>query len=73
MASIKIDDIWPEWDHPYSSGYYLVEAEWGIHVSINYAIIVSDNGLSPGRRQAIISTNAGILLIGPLGKSSMKF
>ena len=29
-------------------------------------IIVSDNGLSPGRRQAIIWTNAGILLIGPL-------
>ena len=27
----------------------------------------SDNGLSPGRRQAIIWTNAGILLIGPLG------
>ena len=31
------------------------------------AIIDSDNGLSPGRRQAIIWTNAGILLIGPLG------
>ena len=30
-------------------------------------IIVSDNGLSPSRRQAIIWTNAGILLIGPLG------
>ena len=30
-------------------------------------IIVSDNDLSPGRRQAIIWTNAGILLIGPLG------
>ena len=29
--------------------------------------IVSDNGLSPGRSQAIIWTNAGILLIGPLG------
>ena len=29
-------------------------------------IIVSDNGLSPGRRQAIIWTNAGILLIGTL-------
>ena len=27
----------------------------------------SDNGLSPGQRQAIIWTNAGILLIGPLG------
>ena len=26
-----------------------------------------DNGLSPGRRQAIIRTNVGILLIGPLG------
>ena len=31
------------------------------------AIIVSYNGLTPGRRQAIIWTNAGILLIGPLG------
>ena len=30
-------------------------------------IFDSDNGLSPGRRQAIIWTNAGILLIGPLG------
>ena len=30
-------------------------------------IIGSDNGLSPGRRQAIIRTNAGLLLIGPLG------
>ena len=29
--------------------------------------IGSDNGLSPGRRQAIIWTSAGILLIGPLG------
>ena len=27
----------------------------------------SDNGLSPARRQAIIGTNAGILLIRPLG------
>ena len=30
-------------------------------------IIGSDNGLSPGRLQAIIWTNAGILLIRPLG------
>ena len=30
-------------------------------------IIGSDNGLSPERRQAIIWTNAGILLIAPLG------
>ena len=32
----------------------------------NLAIIGSDNGLSPARRQAIIWTHAGILLIGPL-------
>ena len=30
-------------------------------------IIGSDNGLSPGRRQAVIGTNAGILLVGLLG------
>ena len=30
-------------------------------------IIAPDNGLSPGRRQAIIWTNVGILLFGPLG------
>ena len=30
-------------------------------------IIGSDNGLSHGRRQAIIWNNAGILLIGPIG------
>ena len=29
-------------------------------------IIGSDNGLSPDRHQAIMHTNAGILLIGPL-------
>ena len=29
--------------------------------------IGSDNGLSPGRRQAILWTNAGILLIGLIG------
>ena len=38
------------------------------HIRVgNLTIIGSDNGLSPGRRQAIIWTNAGILLIGPLG------
>ena len=38
------------------------------HICISDLTIVgSDNGLSPGRRQAIIRTNAGILLIRPLG------
>ena len=38
------------------------------HICVgNLTIIGSDNCLSPGRRQAIIGTNAGILLIRPLG------
>ena len=38
------------------------------HISVSkQTIIGSDNGLSPCRRQAIIWTNAGLLLIGPLG------
>ena len=45
----------------------LIEVEWRIYASLNWVIIGSDNGLSPVRRQAIIWTNAGILLIGPLG------
>ena len=42
---------------------------WGrvTHICVsNFATIGSDNGLSPGRRQAIIWTNAVILLIEPL-------
>ena len=35
--------------------------------------IGSNNGLSPGRRQAIIRTNAGILLIRPLGTNFSEF
>ena len=44
---------------------------WGrvTHICVSKLTIIdiSDNGLSAGRRQAIIWTNAGILLIGPLG------
>ena len=39
----------------------------------NLTIIGSDNGLSPGRRQAIIWTNAGILFTGPLGSNFSEF
>ena len=43
---------------------------WGrvAHICVSKLIIIgSDTGLSPGLRQAIIWTNAGILSIGPLG------
>ena len=49
-------------------GFHLTH--WGrvTHICISeLTIIGSDNGLSPGQRQAIIWTNAGILLIEPLG------
>ena len=46
-----------------------VLTHWGrvTHICVaKLTIIGSDNGFSPGRRQAIIWTNAGILLIRPL-------
>ena len=47
--------------------HWFIETEWRIYASGNYTITGPDNSLSPGRRQAIIWTNAGILLIGHLG------
>ena len=44
------------------------------HICVgNLTIIGSHNGLSPGRRQGIIWTSAGILLSGPLGTSILEF
>ena len=43
---------------------------WGqvMHIFVgNLTIISWDNGLSPGQHQAIISTNTGLSMIGPLG------
>ena len=41
-----------------------------MHICVSkLSIIGSDDGLSPGQRQAIIWTNADILFIGPLGRS----
>ena len=48
----------------------MILTHWGgaIHLCVSkLTIIGADNGLSSGRRQAIIWTNAGILLIGSLG------
>ena len=56
----------PFWEATFDQhlGWLLVR---GFTVCVSkLTIIGSDNGLSPGRRQAIIWTNAGILLIGPL-------
>ena len=53
--------------HTYQDHHVLIH--WGrvTHICVcNLTIISSDNGLSPGRRQAIVWTNAGILVIRPL-------
>ena len=66
--------MWFKWSMPYFCVSKMSLMEESIHWSRVTHICVSrltitgsDNGLSPGRRQAIIWTNAGILLIGPLG------
>ena len=51
--------------HPFY--FSLTHWSWVTHICISkLTIIGSDNGLSPGWSQAIIWTNDGILLIGPL-------
>ena len=57
-------------DKPSYLRYNDILTHWGrvTHMCVDkLTIICSNNGLSPGRRQAIIQTNAGILLIGPWG------
>ena len=65
--SVRDDYCWSFLEIP-DSGPLLTH--WGqvTHICVgNLTIIGSDNGLLPGRRQAIIWTNAEMLLIGPLG------
>ena len=56
-----------EWDMSCVLWIWYALTQWGrvTHFCISKLISIgSDNGLSPGRRQAIIWTNAGILVIG---------
>ena len=62
-------EIWQMHNQKYQDKY-LCLTHWGrvTHICVDKRTIIgSDNGLSPGRRQAIIWTNAWILLIGSLG------
>ena len=66
VCEVSMVVIAAEGDAQYN--FYLTH--WGrvTHLCVGkQTIIGSDNGLSPEWRQAIILTNAGILLIGPLG------
>ena len=56
--------------HPLRVSIDLTHWGWVTHMCVsNISIIGSDNGLSPGRRWAIIWTNIVILLIEPLATS----
>ena len=68
IQEIVLENVLPKW-HPFCLCLNVL-THWGrvTHICVsNLTIIGSDNGLSPGRRQAIIWTNAGILLIGLSG------
>ena len=59
-----------QWKNRLWNGPLASLTHWGrvTHICVNkLTIIGSDDGLSPDQHQAIIWTNAGILLIGPLG------
>ena len=57
-----------QWDSKETCIHYLTHLGRVTHICVNkLTIIGSDNGLSPDQRQAISWTNAGLLLIGPLG------
>ena len=59
---------WGNQSYNISSRVNLIHWDRVTHICVGkLAIIGSDNGLSPERHQAIIWTNAGILLIGSLG------
>ena len=58
----------PPVNHDINAKHGLTHWGWVTHICVGIlSSIGSDDGLSPGRRQAIIWTNAGILLIEPLG------
>ena len=66
-AVVHITGVWRGKYHK-----HVCLTHWGpvTHICvIKLTIIGSNNGLSPGRRQAIIWTNDGVLFIWPLGIS----
>ena len=76
-TTMKINIIDNDYQIIYFSWLTLaILTHWGrvTHICVSdLTSIGSDNGLSPGRRQAIIRTNAGILLMRPLGTNFSEF
>ena len=73
VSHICVNELGTRWNKVntiFSNRYISLLTHWGrvTHIGVGkLTTIGSNNGLSPDRRQAIISTNGGIWLIGPLG------
>ena len=69
VCGLQVDSSFPRFPLTYWHIFNATHWSWVMHICISMITIIgSDNGLSLGQRQqAIIWTNAGILLIGPLG------
>ena len=71
---VTLTSEWVDLNDPtYQHHNRWINSHWAreMHICIiKLTIIGSDNGLSPGRHQAMICTNAGILLISLLGTNS---
>ena len=71
-TSHYLNQWWLDYRRIYASLGLNELTHWGqvTHICVSkLTTIGADNGLSPGRHQATIWTNAGILLIGALGTS----
>ena len=65
IVNIKSNDYFLHWNR---GAFILTHWGWVTHICVSkLTIIGSGNGLSRGRRQAIISTSVDMVLIGPLG------
>ena len=73
LVSNQWSHILPAWHHNKLIQLFAWPYRWAVFIKTHWGrvthicIICSDNSLSPDRRLAIIWTNAGLLLIGPLG------
>ena len=72
LIRFAVGSSWVHWNvtENIESSVFMVLTHWGrvTHICVGeLTIIGSDNGLSPSRRQAIIWTNAVIVLIRPRG------
>ena len=66
MCCCHCMNIWWDLGIISNSKYQSIYDEWRIYASVNYAIILSDNGWAPVRLQAITGNNDGLLSIGLL-------